>query len=178
MMKHISVQKITLVGILTALSLIMFIVEAQFPVSHIGGIKLGIANVVTLAAMIFVGRVWAGFVLIIRIILATAFYGTAVSFIFSVCGGLLAYAVMCILLNRFDRRQLWVVSAFGAVAHNAGQLLAAAFITGTAAVWSLAPYLIIIGIVTGIFTGVVAQRLWFSPLKKFCVADKQDNKTD
>ena len=48
----ISVQKITLIGIFTALSLIIFMVEAQFPVMPIGGMKLGLANIVTMAAML------------------------------------------------------------------------------------------------------------------------------
>ena len=56
----ISVQKITLIGIFTAFSLIIFMVEAQFPVMPIGGMKLGLANIVTMAAMLFVGRKEAG----------------------------------------------------------------------------------------------------------------------
>ena len=66
----ISVQKITLIGIFTALSLIIFMVEAQFPVMPIGGMKLGLANIVTMAAMLFIGRKEAGLVLLLRIVLA------------------------------------------------------------------------------------------------------------
>lgn len=167
MKKGITVQKITLIGIMTALSLGIFAIEAQFPVSSIGGIKLGLANVVTLCAMTLIGRGSAGLVLALRIVLATAFYGTFVSFMFSACGGALAYLVMCLLLGMFDKKQLWVVSVFGALAHNAGQLCVAAVISGTGAVLSLAPYLVVSGIITGALTGVTAQRLWFSPLRRF-----------
>ena len=72
----ISVQKIALIGIFTALSLIIFVVEAQFPVMPIGGMKLGLANIVTMAAMLFIGRKEAGLVLLLRIILAAGLYGT------------------------------------------------------------------------------------------------------
>lgn len=168
-MRKISVQKITLVGVFAALSLGIYAVEAQFPVSSIGGIKLGLANVVTLCAMIFITRVAACCVLGIRILLASAFYGTFVSFMFSLCGGALACAVMCLLVNRFDRKQIWVVSVFGALGHNAGQLCVAAVLSGTGAVVSLAPYLAISAVGTGLLTGVVVQRLWFSPLRKFAV---------
>lgn len=167
--KRISVQKITLVGVFAALSLGIYAVEAQFPVSSIGGIKLGLANVVTLCAMIFITRAAACCVLGIRILLASAFYGTFVSFMFSLCGGALACAVMCLLVERFDRRQLWVVSVFGAIAHNAGQLCVAVVLSGTAAVVSLAPYLVISAVGTGLLTGIVAQRLWSSPLRRFAV---------
>ena len=71
------------------------------------------------------------------------------------------------LLGVFDRKQLWVVSVFGAIAHNAGQLCVAAVVSGTGAVVSLAPYLLISAILTGVLTGLTAQRLWFSPLKRF-----------
>ena len=134
MRKGLTVQKIALIGVLTALSLGIYALEAMIPVSNIGGIKLGLANVVTLCAMIFAGRVSAGLVLGLRIVLASAFYGTFISFMFSLVGGLLAYIVMCILLGVFDRKQLWVVSVFGAIAHNAGQLCVAAVVSGTGAV--------------------------------------------
>ena len=173
MRKSITVQKIALIGVLTALSLGIYALEAMIPVSNIGGIKLGLANVVTLCAMIFAGRGSAGLVLGLRILLASAFYGTFISFMFSLCGGALAYLVMCLLVGVFDRRQLWVVSVFGAIAHNAGQLCVAAVVTGTPMVVSLAPYLLISAILTGTLTGLTAQRLWFSPLRRFAVkADK------
>ena len=162
-----SVKKITLLGILTAFSLIMFVIEAQFPVAPIGGIKLGLANVVTLITMLFVGRIESGFVLLMRIILATAFYGTFVSFVFSVTGGILAWLAMCFFVYKLDKNQIWVVSVFGGVFHNLGQLTAAVFITGTSYVFSIFPYLIISGILTGFFTGIVAQKIWFSPLQKY-----------
>ena len=122
----ISVQKITLIGIFTALSLIIFMVEAQFPVMPIGGMKLGLANIVTMAAMLFIGRKEAGLVLLLRIV-------------------------------------------FGGFFHNIGQLCAAAVISGTWAVFSLLPYLIISGILTGTLNGLILQRLWKSPLRKYSI---------
>lgn len=165
----ISAKKIALIGVFTALSLIIFIVEAQFPTSGIGGIKLGLANVATMVAMLFIGRREAGIVLYLRIILAAAFYGTFVSFLFSLVGGTFAYLVMCLLMCRFDKKQIWVVSAFGGVFHNVGQLIAAGFISGTSMVITLFPYLLISGIVTGVLTGLITQRLWFSSLRKYCL---------
>ena len=166
MKKKLTVQKITLIGILAALSLGIYALEAQIPTSSVAGIKLGLANVVTLCAMTFGGRVAAGCVLGIRIVLATAFYGTFVSFMFSLCGGAAAYLAMCLLVGVFDKKQLWVVSVFGALAHNAGQLCVAAVLLSSAVV-TLIPYLAISSVVTGVLTGLTAQRLWFSPLRRF-----------
>ena len=184
----ISVQKITLIGIFTALSLIIFMVEAQFPVMPIGGMKLGLANIITLlllrhytlketslanivtmAAMLFIGRKEAGLVLLLRIILAAGLYGTVVSFAFSLTGGILAYIAMFIAVSRVGENQLWVTSVFGGFFHNIGQLCAAAVISGTWAVFSLLPYLIISGILTGTLNGLILQRLWKSPLRKYSI---------
>ena len=168
MKKRLTVQKIALIGLLAALSLGIYAVEALVPVSNIGGVKLGLANVVTLTAMVLVGRVEAGFVLGVRIVLATTFYGTFISFAFSLCGGALAYVVMCVTVNRFDKKQIWVVSVFGALAHNAGQLCVVAVVL-TTQIGAFIPYLVISGIGSGAVTGLVAQRLWFSPLRRFAV---------
>ena len=161
----ISVQKIALIGIFTALSLVIFMVEAQFPVMPIGGMKLGLANIVTMAAMLFIGRKEAG----LRIVLAAGLYGTVVSFAFSLTGGILAYLAMCIAVSRVGENQLWVTSVFGGFFHNIGQLCAAAVISGTWAVFSLLPYLIISGILTGTLNGLILQRLWKSPLRKYSI---------
>ena len=176
MRKRITVQKISLVGVFAALSLGIYAFEVLIPVSGIGGIKLGLANIVTLAAMLFIGRIEAGCVLGIRIVLASALYGTVVSFLFSLFGGTLAYAVMCLTVRRFDKQQIWVVSVFGALAHNAGQLCAAAMFAGTASVFTLAPYLVISAVGTGVLTGLTVQRLWFSPLKKFSIPEARGKK--
>ena len=165
----ISVQKIALIGIFTALSLIIFMVEAQFPVMPIGGMKLGLANIVTMAAMLFIGRKEAGLVLLLRIVLAAGLYGTVVSFTFSLTGGILAYLAMCIAVLRVGENQLWVTSVFGGFFHNIGQLCAAAVISGTWAVFSLLPYLTISGILTGTLNGLILQRLWKSPLRKYSI---------
>lgn len=161
----ISVKEIALMAVLTAVSLTIFVIEAQFPLSVMAGIKLGLSNIVTLIAMLFIGRRDAGIILAMRIVLATAFYGTFVSFVFSVTGGVFAFAVMALTVNRLDKHKIWVVSVLGGIFHNIGQLTAACFIIGQSAVFGIAPYLIISGIVTGFFTGICTQRLWFSPLR-------------
>ena len=107
--------------------------------------------------------------LLLRIVLAAGLYGTVVSFAFSLTGGILAYIAMCIAVSRVGENQLWVTSVFGGFFHNIGQLCAAAVISGTWAVFSLLPYLIISGILTGTLNGLILQRLWKSPLRKYSI---------
>jgi heptaprenyl diphosphate synthase len=160
-------KKLTLTAVLSGLALIIFVVEAQLPPFWIPGIKLGLANVVTLAAILFGGNTVGAGVVIIRVTLGAVFCGTFISFLFSVCGAAAAYIIMCFLINRLDRKQIWVVSIFGAIFHSLGQIIAAYFIMENAHVLTLLPILIIASVITGIFTGICAQKLWFSPLQKY-----------
>lgn len=153
-------KKLTLMAVLSAIALTIFVAEAQIPpIVPVPGIKLGIANIVTLVVMAFLGRKEAGVVLLIRILLGSAFAGSVSSLIFSIAGGGLAYLMMALLIGLFPERLLWVVSIFGAIAHNAGQLAAAIFVTKTAGLLYYAPALLAAAIVTGAFTGVAAMYL-------------------
>lgn len=153
-------KKLSLMAMLTAASLIVFVIEAQIPAPvPVPGVKLGLANVITLIAMLLLGRREAGLILAVRIVMGSVFAGGFSAFLFSISGGVLAYAVMCITVTRFPRKMLWVVSALAAVAHNLGQLLAAIAVTKTAALMVYAPVLLASGIITGVFTGLVAMYL-------------------
>lgn len=153
-------KKLSLMAMLTAASLIVFVIEAQIPAPvSVPGVKLGLANVITLIAMLLLGRREAGLILAVRIVMGSVFAGGVSAFLFSISGGVLAYAVMCITVTRFPRKMLWVVSALAAVAHNLGQLLAAIAVTKTAALMVYAPVLLASGIITGVFTGLVAMYL-------------------
>ena len=153
-------RKLTLMAMLTALSLIVFVIEAQIPAPvPIPGVKLGIANMITLVAMLVLGRREAGLILLTRIILGSVFTGGVAALLFSIAGGALAYAVMCLALKHFPEKMLWAVSILGAVAHNAGQLAVAVAITKTAGLLVYAPVLIASAIVTGAFTGLGAMYL-------------------
>lgn len=147
-------------ALLTAISLGIWAAEAQIPpIVPIPGIKLGLANIVTLAAMALLGRKEAGNVLIARIVLGSLFAGSFSAILFSLAGGALAWGVMALTIGRFDMKKLWVVSVFGAVAHNAGELAAAVAVTKTVSLLWYGPILLASGIVTGAFTGVAAVYL-------------------
>ena len=153
-------KKLSLMAMLTAASLIVFVIEAQIPAPvPVPGVKLGLANVITLIAMLLLGSREAGLILAVRIVMGSVFAGGVSAFLFSISGGVHAYAVMCITVTRFPRKMLWVVSALAAVAHNLGQLLAAIAVTKTAALMVYAPVLLASGIITGVFTGLVAMYL-------------------
>lgn len=165
--KTISLKKYTAMAILTAVSLILFTVEAALPPIPIQGVKIGFSNIVTLIAMIFLGRREAFIVLVMRIFLASIFAGSILSFGFSVVGGIMAFVIMALTVNVFGEKKIWIVSVLGAVFHNAGQLAVAIVATGTPSLSLYAPVLLLSAIVTGAIIGVVTTALLISPLNRY-----------
>jgi heptaprenyl diphosphate synthase len=156
--------RITLVALFTAVALTIFMVEAMIPpVIPVPGVKLGLANVVTLAAIVCLNKRDAGLILFLRILLGSFFGGQMVSLIYSLAGGAAAFAAMCAAYPLL-KTQMWAVGVLGAVAHNAGQLLAASFILGSFAVWWYGPVLLLSAILTGTFSGVCVG--WLAPKVK------------
>lgn len=150
-------KKLVTLSLLTTIALIIFTVEAQLPpLAPIPGIKMGLANVITLVTLVWFGRKEAFTVLMIRIFLGSVFAGTVTSLLYSLAGGVLCFIVMSVLIKLFDIKQLWVVSVFGALAHNLGQLIAAYFITKTPQIFGYFPILAFSAVITGAFTGVIA----------------------
>ncbi|HHU22956.1 MAG TPA: Gx transporter family protein [Clostridiales bacterium] len=153
-------RRLTLMASLAAIALTIFIAESQIPpIVPLPGIKLGLANIITLVAMSVLSRRDAGLILAVRIILGSIITGSVSSLIFSLSGGILAYAVMAAIIGLFPEELIWVVSTLGAMAHNAGQLIAAVFITKTPGILVYAPALLASSIVTGVFTGLASMLL-------------------
>ena len=153
-------RKLALMALLTAIALTIFVIEAQIPAPvPVPGVKLGLANIITLIAMCLLGKKEAGAVLLVRVIMGAMFAGSPSTFLFSAAGGLLAYLLMCALTRVFEDGQLWIVSALAGVAHNAGQLLTCMLVVKTPGVLAYAPILAASGVITGVFTGLAAMYL-------------------
>ena len=151
-------RKLTLTAVLTAAALVMFVLESQLPpLTAIPGIKPGLSNIFTLFAMQALGPGWALGVLLVRVTLGCVITGQGSAFLYSLAGGLCAYVLMLLLRKALRGNTLWVRSVLCAMAHNAGQLAAAAAITRTCAVWSYLPVLIPAAILAGTLTGLCAQ---------------------
>lgn len=154
-----NVKKLTMLGCYTALALIIFLVEQAFPLlAPLPFLKLGLANVITLIVLSLYSAGDAFLVLLVRVILAAIFAGQGIYLIYSLCGGLLCFFIEAVLYGWLKGRHLWLISIFGAVFHNAGQLLVAIFLMGSA-VLAYFPYLMLAGIVTGLFNGVLTNAL-------------------
>ena len=156
-------KKIAQGGLLVAVALVLSLVEKMFPlqaVVPIPGIKLGLANVVTLFALTLLGTRAALAILLCRVTRASIFMGSITGFLFSLFGGLLALLVMRLLLLREGRWfSLVGVSIGGAAAHNIGQIGAAILTLGTLNVAAYLPLLLVSSIPMGWVTGLTASAV-------------------
>ncbi len=146
-------------SLFAAIALTIFILEAQIPspVVYIPGMKLGLANIVTIYLLSEYTGKEAFMVLMVRILLGSFFVGQMTALIYSLAGGILSFAVMVICFRISGGKNLWFIGAAGGVFHNIGQVIAAAFLMQTSAVFSYLPYLILSGICAGIFCGAAAH---------------------
>ena len=145
-------------ALLTALALIIFVVELQIPsLTPIPGIKLGLANIITVFAVYRYRAGEAALVLLARIILGSLFSGNMTAVMYSLAGGALCLLGMLLLKRVIPEKHMWLCSVFGAVFHNAGQIAVACIVTGTVQIVLYLPVLVLSGCIAGAFTGLCAQ---------------------
>lgn len=153
-------KRLTLLGLLSAIALTIFMVEAQIPaLVPIPGIKMGLANIITVFAVYTLGPKDGAAVLFVRIFLGAVFAGNFSTIFYSAAGGLCAIGVTILLRRILKGNQLWIAGCCGAVAHSVGQMAMAIFLSGTPGLAVYLPIMIAVSILTGSFTGLCAQLL-------------------
>ncbi len=154
------IRKLALLGLLTAVALTIYLVEAQIPpVVPVPGVKLGLSNIVTVFAVFFLGWKEGAGVLAARIFLGSVFAGNFSAILYSAAGGVLAIGVTIALRRVLKKDQIFVAGALGAAAHALGQMAVAVAVSGTPGLLIFLPVTILSGLVTGCFTGACAQIL-------------------
>lgn len=156
-------KKLPLYGVLVALAFVLSYVEALVPFSFgIPGVKLGLANLVTLVALYLLPAPGAAAVALCRIVLAGFTFGSLSSMLYALCGGALSFFVMWIC-KKMPCFSPVGVSIAGGVAHNIGQLACAVCVTQTVGLSWYLPVLLLsgtlAGAVIGVLGGMVAGRL-------------------
>ena len=154
-----SVKKMTVLSLYTAVALILFVVESAIPMPvPLPFVKLGLANIITLIVLVCYSPKDAFLVLMLRIFLASVFYGQIVYLVYSMAGGILCFLADVVINRLLKGKYIYITDVFGALFHNAGQMLAAFFFLGKG-VLPYFPYMVLCGIITGQFTGILANIL-------------------
>ena len=152
-------RRTVLLSALVAVAMILSYVESLFPpLLAVPGAKVGLSNIATVFALYTLGWQAAIVVSVVRVCLSALLFGNAVALIYSLSGAALALLVM-ILFYKLDLFSSVGVSVLGGVAHNAGQVIAAAFVMENAAISVYLIPLAIVGTLAGVAVGVAAGLL-------------------
>ena len=158
-------KRITRSALLITLALALSYMERFIPLGlliPLPGVKLGLANVVTMTALYFLKPSEAFIILLLRCLLGSFFGGSLSGFAMSVTGGIFAFAVM-LLAKRLPLFSVYGVSILGAAAHNTGQVAAASLLMGSVYTFYYLPFLLVTAVFAGLLTGGIAS-LTFSAL--------------
>mgnify|MGYP003759894749 CR=1 FL=1 len=155
----LSVRRITWIGVMVSQALLLHVVERLLPLPQLApGVKLGLANIVTLVALEILPWGDALSILILRSFLGALLGGGASGVLFSLAGGILSFLGMSVLMrHKGSLFSVPAISVAGAFLHNVGQLCIAALVVETFNIIVYFPILAISALVTGFFTGVVAD---------------------
>ncbi|MEL7569987.1 MAG: Gx transporter family protein [Eubacteriaceae bacterium] len=161
-------KKLLYVSLLIAFSLILSYIETFIPAIPIPGAKLGLASIATLLALYLFDFKTSFTVVALRIILSAFMFTNFTALIYSLSGGIVSLIAMYLTIKLAkDKLSIIGVSIIGAVFHNMAQLAAAIFVLGTVSIVTLTPWLLFLGIITGIFTGLASKYvLKYSHIKK------------
>ena len=142
---------LTRCALLTAAALMISLLENFVPIP-IPGVKLGLANAVSLYLLVYHKPREAFGVLCARLLLAALISGNPSALLYSAAGGLLAL-FLCMALRNCKAISPIGLSIAGAASHHIGQLCCAALITGSSAILAYLPIMLLCSLVTGGLTG-------------------------
>ncbi len=155
-------KKLAVIAMLVAQASVLHFLESLLPNPlPIPGVKLGLANIITLFALVTLDFKTAVQITVLRTILGSLLSGTlfGVGFLMSFSGALTATCFMALLLRVFPAFALTGISVAGAVAHNAGQLVMAALILNFSGIFFYLPVMLLLSVPTGFITGLLVKEL-------------------
>ena len=155
------VQKMALLGVLTAAAIVIAILESFIPSVGIPGVKLGLANIVILIILYELGIWEAAVVNLLRVLVVSFVRGTFLSmgFFMSLTGCVFSLGIMILFYLLIKKFSIIGVSVIGSVFHVTGQLLIAMIYLGSAYIYLYLPVIAISAIITGVFVGIVAIHI-------------------
>lgn len=152
-------KKIANMAMLVVLAMIFSYVESLIPINFgVPGMKLGIANLVTVTGIYFLALLEILLVVVMRVLLIGFMFGNGMSIIYSLAGGILSVLVMTLLKKAKGFSEVGV-SIAGGIAHNIGQLIVAAIVVENMKLVYYLPALLIAGTITGCLIGMLSKKM-------------------
>lgn len=160
MRKNSNTKRICFMGLLFATAVVLSYLEGIVTVPGLPpGVKLGLSNIVTMYCVFFLGAPSAYTLAALKSLSVFLMRGPTGALL-SLLGGGVSVTVMLLLTRLFKGSLSYMlISIFGAIGHNMGQLLGSSLLTGTALTLYYFPILILSGIGMGVVTGLVLKTL-------------------
>lgn len=152
-------KKTAYMGMFTALAFVFSYLEFLIPINlGIPGVKLGLANLVTIVVLYLMGVKEACILSLVRIVLNGFTFGNPAAMLYSLAGGFLSLLAMA-LSRKFKLFSVTGVSVLGGVFHNLGQILAAVLVVENAKLLYYLPVLVLSGTIAGTVIGILAAMV-------------------
>lgn len=153
---HTTTQKVARFGLLTALALVLGLLDRAIPLTAVlggaaPGIKLGLANTVLLYAVYLMNWQSAVFLMLTKVLLSGLLFGSLTAILYSLSGGILSLLVM-LAIRRYPGKGAAAAFLLAAAAeavllaqnpHPRGQRLWAVILIGMACAGCLAAWIAI-----------------------------------
>ncbi len=152
-----SVKRLCIISMMLAIAIVLNIIESFIPMI-VPGVKLGLANIIILIMLYEFRSIEAFLVDVLRILLAGLLRGSFLTptFLMSLSGGMISFGIMFIF-SKIKVFSVIGVSVLGAISHAAGQIFAAILILSTKAVLYYLPFIGLLSLLTGIFSGILTR---------------------
>lgn len=154
-------KQLMMMSLFISLGVVLSFVERLIPTPFlVAGAKLGLANIITVTTLKLFDKKTALIILLVRVILVSALFAGFSGFLYSFTGGILSFTAMLLMIKlNIKEVSLVGVSVIGATMHNIGQVLVASILFNNFVIMSYLPVLMFTGVITGIFIGLVANKL-------------------
>lgn len=157
--KYFSAKRIATLAVLTAMGLIMFMVESLFPPLILPGAKMGLSNIFSLLTLFLFGPVDAFVLVVVRVVLGSLITGNMSTLMYSLTAGVVSVIASSILVEfAYPRVSIVAISIASAVLHNLTQNVVFCLVSNTPQMFSYMPWLALLGVLAGIIVGFA---VWF-----------------
>lgn len=152
-------KRYALIIILVTNAILISFLESFIPIPiPVPGIKLGLGNIITMIAIVFLSWKDVLFIVIVRSFVVAILTRGVMMLAFSLSGGILSAIVMLLLYKKLSRfLSIKGISVAGAITHNTTQICVASLILGQVVVLYYLPVLLIAAVVTGLITGSIGE---------------------
>ncbi len=153
-MKNLTIKKIALCGILSALATIAFIIENAFPPLILPSAKMGLSNIFILLSTLILGWQYGFISLIVKVMLGSLFSGNISAILYSLPAGVISLTIEIVLIYLVKKTSILATSILGAVINSTIQNLTFCLITRVNEFLYYLPYLALISVISGFIVGL------------------------